>query len=415
MGREGPILAGRFGLFLIASLLAAGWPGLAARAAQPEPFPVATDIRLGGDDGQTRFVVDLTRKIDLHAFTLADPYRVVIDLPQITFAVPPKTGESGRGLVSAFRYGLVMKGGSRIVLDLKKPVKIEQAFVLDSAAGQPARLVLDLAATDRAMFLRAIAQENRAPRPDPRKSEPRASLAPGARDPRPLIVIDPGHGGLDTGTKSPGGDIEEKAIVLEFGVLLRDELERSGKFRVAMTRTDDTFVALGDRVAFARQRDAALLISLHADWLSKREGDAQGATVYTLSENASDAEAARLADAENRADVIAGIDLSNEPSDVADILLDLAQRETKTFSHQFARGLVAELQRSIRLHRHPLRSAGFKVLRAPDVPSVLVELGYVSNKQDLKALMSDAWRTKAARTIAQAVDKFFARRLAGAP
>jgi len=408
-------LASRFGLFLIASLLAAGWPGVAARAAQPEPFPVATDIRLGGDDGQTRFVVDLTRKIDLHAFTLADPYRVVIDLPQITFAVPPKTGESGRGLVSAFRYGLVMKGGSRIVLDLKKPVKIEQAFVLDSAAGQPARLVLDLAATDRATFLRAIAQENRTPRPDPRKSEPRASLAPGARDPRPLIVIDPGHGGLDTGTKSPGGDIEEKAIVLEFGVLLRDELEKSGKFRVAVTRTDDTFVALGDRVAFARQRDAALLISLHADWLSKREGDAQGATVYTLSEKASDAEAARLADAENRADVIAGIDLSNEPSDVADILLDLAQRETKTFSHQFARGLVAELQRSIRLHRHPLRSAGFKVLRAPDVPSVLVELGYVSNKQDLKALMSDAWRTKAARTIAQAVDKFFARRLAGAP
>ena len=151
-------------------------------------------------------------------------------------------------------------------------------------------------------------------------------------------MIDPGHGGIDNGTKAASGEME-KTIVLEFALLLRDKLEKTGKYRVAMTRTDDTFVALAERVQIARARQAALFISIHADALPRGEGDAQGATVYTLSETASDAEAARLAEAENRADVIAGLDLSAEPDDVADILIDLAQRETKTFSVQFARGI----------------------------------------------------------------------------
>jgi N-acetylmuramoyl-L-alanine amidase len=175
------------------------------------------------------------------------------------------------------------------------------------------------------------------------------------------------------------------------------------------------FIPLDERVRFARQRQASLFISLHADWLSKREGDANGATIYTLSDTASDAEAARLAEAENKADVIGGMDLRNEPSEVADILFDLAQRETKTFSHQFARTLAGEMKSSIRLHRNPLKSAGFKVLRAPDVPSVLVELGYVSNRNDLKLLMSEAWRARAAATIVQAVEAYFSTRVAGPP
>ena len=164
----------------------------------------------------------------------------------------------------------------------------------------------------------------------------------------------------------------------------------------------------------ARARQASLFVSIHADALARGEGDAQGATIYTLSETASDAEAARLAENENRADVIAGIDLSAEPDDVADILIDLAQRETKTFSVQFARGLVAEMRNATRLHKHPLKSAGFQVLKAPDVPSVLVELGYVSNKDDLKPLTSEAWRSRTAASIAQAIDTFFATRIAGA-
>ena len=180
-----------------------------------------------------------------------------------------------------------------------------------------------------------------------------------------------------------------------------------------MTRADDTFVALGDRVHFARARQASLFISIHADALARGEGDAQGATVYTLSEKASDAAAARVAEEENRADVIAGLDLSSEPNDIADILYDLAKRETKTFSVQFARGLLGEMRNVTRVHKDPLKSAGFRVLRAPDVPSVLVELGYVSNRSDLKSLISDTWRDRTSDTIVQAVGAYFRTRIAG--
>ena len=181
-----------------------------------------------------------------------------------------------------------------------------------------------------------------------------------------------------------------------------------------MTRTDDTFVPLGDRVRMARIRQASLFISIHADALKKGEGEAQGATVYTLSETASDAEAARLAENENRADVIAGIDLSHESTDVADILIDLAQRETKAFSMRFAKSLVGGMRKVARMHKNPMKSAGFKVLKAPDVPSVLIELGYVSNEQDLKQLVSGSWQAKTAGAIAQSVDAYFGTKVAGA-
>jgi N-acetylmuramoyl-L-alanine amidase len=393
-----------------ASLAIAAEKGGTVRAPSAEALVIATDMRIGGDDKQTRFVVDLNRKIDLVAFTLADPYRVVVDLPQTTFTLPAKAGEQARGLVKAFRYGLIMQGGSRIVLDTKGPVRLEKAFVLDAAEGQPARLVLDLIATDRTSFMRNIALENR-----PAHTSIKPSEAPPKvdGDVRPLIVLDPGHGGIDTGTKGSGGELE-KDVVLAFAQTLREKLESSGKYRVAMTRSDDTFIPLAERVRFARSRNAGLFISVHADALPRREGQAEGATVYTLSENASDAEAARLAEAENKADVIAGVDLTTEPDDVANILVDLAQRETKTFSMQFARTLVGELKAAARLHKHPLKSAGFKVLLAPDVPSVLLELGYMSTKDDLKQLTSAAWRARTAQALAQAVDSFFTPRVAGA-
>ena len=372
-------------------------------------FPLASDVRLGGDDTQTRLIVDLSRKVDVRAFTLANPYRVVMDMPQVTFQFPPKVGEAGRGLIKAFRFGLVMQGGSRMVIDLARPAQVDMAFVLDPIHEQPARLVLHLTATDRESFMRSLALESGAPQ----RSKPEAPVeTKGNGDSRPLIVIDPGHGGIDNGTRAASGEME-KTIVLEFSLLLRDKLEKIGKYRVLMTRSDDTFVALGDRVQFARARQAALFISIHADALRRREGDAQGATVYTLSERASDARAARLAEAENKADVIAGLDLSSEEKDVAGILIDLARRETKTFSVQFAQTMVGALKNAARLHQHPLKSASFVVLKAPDVPSVLVELGYVSNKADLKSLISTEWRDRTADSIVQAVDAFFRPRLAG--
>jgi N-acetylmuramoyl-L-alanine amidase len=382
-----------------------------ALAVAVEQEVIATDLRIGGDDKQTRFVVDLNRKIDLAAFTLADPYRIVVDLPQVNFKLPAKTGAQSRGLVKAFRYGLIMQGGSRIVLDTKGPVRIEKAFVLDAAEGQPARLVLDLAATDRAAFMRNISLQTRpAHNTGAKPSEPPVK-ADG--DARPLIVVDPGHGGIDNGTKGSGGELE-KDIVLAFSQALREKLESGGKYRVAMTRSDDSFIPLSERVRFARTRGAGLFVSIHADALPRKEGLAEGATVYTLSETASDAEAARLAEAENKADVIAGVDLTAEPNDVANILVDLAQRETKTFSMQFARTVVDELKSAARMHKHPLKSAGFKVLTAPDVPSVLIELGYMSTKDDLKQLNSPVWRARTAQAVVKAVEAFFTPRVAGA-
>jgi N-acetylmuramoyl-L-alanine amidase len=378
-----------------------------APAALAADFPVASDVRVGGDAKETRFVMDLSEKVDVAAFTLANPYRVVVDMPQVTFNLPPKVGDTGRGLIKAFRYGLVMQGGSRIVIDAKGPVRVEKSFVLPPADGQPARLVLDLVATDRDAFLRNAELE-----PKPART-PHIKAPPVSQDPRPLVVIDPGHGGIDNGTKSAHGELE-KTIVLDFATILRDKLQQSGKYRVAMTRTDDTFIPLTDRVRFARNQRASLFVSIHADYLPKKEGEAQGATVYTLSENASDAEAARLAEDENKADVIAGVDLTAESNEVADILIDLAQRETKMFSMQFARDLITELKTATRMHKHPMKSAGFMVLKAPDVPSVLLELGYVSTKEDLKQLLSPAWRERTAGAMAKAIDAFFAPRIAGA-
>jgi N-acetylmuramoyl-L-alanine amidase len=387
-----------------------------------EGFPTASDARLAGDARQTRFILDLDRTIPFRAFALADPYRVILDIPQVSFKLATGTGAAGRGLIKAFRYGLVMPGGSRIVFDLTGPAKIAKSYVLEAANDQPPRLVIEFEEVDRTTFVQLLAPENR-PELRPGIADANAAVAavtPPAvakpalvNDPRPLIVIDPGHGGLDNGTQA-GGEVMEKNLVLGFGIALRDRIEKSGKYRVVMTRTDDTFIPLDDRVKVARTQGAALFVSIHADALPRHEGDAQGATIYTLSDKASDAQAERLAEAENKSDAIGGVNLTAEPTEVVDILIDLAQRETRTFSNRFARLLMGEMKNSARMHKHPLKSAGFRVLKAPDVPSVLVELGYVSNKGDLEHMVSDNWRAKTVGSMAQAIDAFFAKRLATA-
>ena len=384
-------------------------------------FPVATEARLAGDARQTRFVLDLDKAIQFRAFALADPYRVVVDIPQVNFRLAAGTGSAGRGLIKAFRYGLVMPGGSRIVFDLTGPARIANSYVLEAANGQPPRLVLELEQVDRTSFVQSLAADSR-PELRPAIADstgsgvaaeaPVASKPAAPPDLRPVVVIDPGHGGIDNGTQSSGES--EKNLVLGFGLALRDRIEKSGKYRVVMTRTDDTFIPLADRVRIARNQSAALFVSIHADALPRREGDAQGATIYTLSDRASDAEAERLAEAENKADAIGGVNLTEEPTEVADILIELAQRETRAFSHRFARLLMGEMKSTVRMHKHPMKSAGFKVLKAPDVPSVLIELGYVSNKGDLEHLVSENWRSRTVGSMAQAIDAFFAKRLATA-
>jgi N-acetylmuramoyl-L-alanine amidase len=434
-------------LAVAVAALVMGAAGSAARAVEtvaPHPavaaaLPVASDARIAGDDKQTRFILDLDRKIDVRAFVLADPYRVVVDIPQTTFNLPAGSGASGRGLIRSFRYGMVMPGASRVVFDLTGPSKIDKSYVLDGANGQPPRLIVELSAVDRAAFTASVqqtsvqqaqdkqVQDKQAqdkPAPDNQAQLRPAILADAAPDntgttpvkavdTRPVIVLDPGHGGIDNGTVAESG-VNEKDIVLDFAKALRDRIEKSGKYRVVMTRSDDTFVPLGDRVKIARNQTAALFVSIHADALPKNEGDAQGATIYTLSDKASDADAAALAESENKADAIAGIDLTEEPTDVADILIDLTQRETRAFSTRFAKTLFKEMKSVARMHKNPLKSAGFKVLKAHDVPSVLIELGYVSNKDDLQHLVSESWRSKTVGSVNTAVDAFFGKRVVSA-
>lgn len=424
-------------LVLWAFALGCGAASLAAPAGIAQPastlpqtspqFPVAFDVRVAGDAKQTRFVLDLDRKVELRAFTLADPYRVVVDLPQVTFQLREGAGDTRRGLIKAFRYGLVIAGGSRLVFDLAGPAKIEKAHVVEAVNGQPARLILELGAIDRTSFVQQLAAESRPQlRPAVGAATPvettaatpaalNANAATGVAKPdnRPVIVIDPGHGGIDHGTEASSGELE-KTLVLDFAKGLRDRIEKSGKYRVVMTRSDDTFIPLGERVKIARNHTAALFVSIHADALPRGDSNAQGATIYTLSERASDAEAERLAELENKADAIAGYNLTEEPTDVADILIELTQRETKTFSNRFARMLMGEMKGVARMHKHPLKSAGFKVLKAPDVPSVLLELGYVSNKDDLRLLVSENWRSRTVGSVAQAVESFLGKRVVNA-
>ncbi len=397
-----------------AAMLAAGGasrvePAAAAPAAlgAAAGLPVAGDGRVAGDEEKTRFVLDLSREVAVNAFTLSDPYRVVIDLPEIDFQLPEDAGLMGRGLVSGWRFGLFARGRSRIVLDARSPVAIEEAFVVPPSGEQPARLVIDLKRTTpdefRADLLRSATARATANEVPLVKSD-RLPPADTERE-KPLVVLDPGHGGIDAGTTSPSG-VSEKELVLAFAKGLKERLEATGKVEVKLTREDDSFVPLGERVRIARSFNANLFVSIHAD--SVAQDFVRGATVYTLSERASDAEAAALAIKENAADAVAGLDDPKEADEVTDILVDLTRRETKNFSLAFADGLVRELSSTTRMIRNPLRSAGFIVLRAPDVPSVLVEIGYLSNEDDARLLASDEFRNRVSAAVADAILRFFA-------
>jgi len=373
---------------------------------------VALDARLAGDEKRTRLIVDLSKKVDMSVFTLADPARVIVDLPDVSFDLPASAGRAGRGVISAYRYGLIGPGKARIVLDAMGPVKIEKSFVQEEFDDQPARLVVDLVRTDVESFKRQASVHKPiesivAAPPAERKNDRETPPPPSSKL---VVVIDPGHGGIDSGAKGVGGE-DEKDIVLLAAQKLREKLERTGRYKVVMTRSDDTFVALGERVKVARANQAALFISLHADYIPKRDGDARGATIYTVSDRASDAEAARLAEKENKVDLIAGLDLSKQSDDIVNILYDLTHRETRNFSSLFQRTIVGQMKSGgVLMHHDAMRSAGFVVLKAPDVPSVLVELGYLSNAEDVKNLTSDVWRDKVADSIAASVHTFFATR-----
>jgi N-acetylmuramoyl-L-alanine amidase len=374
---------------------------------------VANDARVAGDRERTRFIADLSKKVEVHVFALGNPYRVIVDAPDVNFQMPDGIGKEKRGLVTAYRYGLFAPGKSRIVIDVSGPFLIDKAFVLEPRDDQPARLVIDLVPTDEKTFLAKL-KETKPPQPPSGAPTAMPQAPPRPPDAKPVVVLDPGHGGIDPGT-NPNG-VPEKDVVLAFAKTLKAKLAATGRYEIYLTREDDTFVPLRERVEFAQKKGAGLFLSIHADYFPKQTEKATGATVYTLSEQASDQEAKELATKENFSDALAGIELPSDSDEVvANILIDLAQRETQNRSTLFARSIVGELASRSALHTRRLRSAGFRVLKAPDVPSVLLELGFLSNPDDEKRLTSDSWRDRIADGVVGSIDAYFAKRVARVP
>jgi N-acetylmuramoyl-L-alanine amidase len=379
---------------VLAGLLATPLACAAAAAA-----PTVVDIRSGLHPDKTRVVVELTEQVVYEVFTLADPYRVVVDLPELVWQVRPEP-DIAKGLIGNLRYGVFRPGTSRIVVDATGPVSVA-ASLLPPGQGGGHRLVLDLKPTDRARFLAAV----QPPRPPPAME---AGSAAGARtDGKRVVVLDAGHGGVDPGAVGADG-LYEKDLVLGYALALRDALLATGHYGVVLTRAKDVFLPLRERVNIARHAQADLFISLHAD--SLRDPGVGGGGVYTLSETASDDEAADLATRENKSDLIAGVALDGQDDEVATILIDLAQREAMNYAARFAQTLVGEIGPVRELRRRPHRFAGFRVLKAPDVPSVLLELGFMSNTRDIRFLRSQAGRDAVVRAVVKAIDRYFGDR-----
>jgi N-acetylmuramoyl-L-alanine amidase len=383
-----------------------GLPALAQGQAPavPMPPPVAFGTDLSADGTSTRLTFTLSAPVPGTVAVLDRPDRIVVDLPEVNFQIPVEDGRKARGLVKSVRYGMVAPGRSRVVVELAGPAlpgPLTNETILGGAA---VNMSLELKRADREQFAKVAASQ--------RKEQVTGTVSSPVMggDDRPVVVLDPGHGGIDTGAIGLTDTIE-KDVVLSFAKTLKTKLERTGQVRVVLTRADDTFVSLADRVEIARAHGAALFVSIHADTLTHGP-EVRGLTVYTNSERPSDSEAARVAESENQADALAGVESHQETEDVAGILGDLTLRETRTYSHLFAKTLVGRMAEAAKLNKNPHRSARFLVLRAPDVPSVLVELGYLSSKTDVDLLRQDSWREKAAETVSSAVTAFLAPRVA---
>lgn len=384
------------------ALLALVWfclmAGAAARAADTPPLAALT-FRMAGDDLRTRIVVMFDHEPQVSTLLFGNPHRLVVDLPETSFGFDEKS-VAPRGLVSHVRYGLVGKGRSRLILTLRGPFKVEDLRVLKNETDPGYRLVADIVATSDREFAQALKERAEITGSTVQDA---AATGPDAAEPHPFtVMIDPGHGGIDSGAESVSG-IKEKDLTLAFGKELRDRLAQENNVRVLMTRDDDTFLRLSERVRIARQHEADLFISIHADTINQH--DIRGATVYTISDKASDSVARAMAERENKSDTMGGA-LPEEQPEVTDILLDLTRRETHTFSLSFAEKVINHLQGKVNLINNPHRFAGFQVLRAPDVPSVLIEIGYLSNAEDEKLISDPQWRKTLADRIARAVKAF---------
>lgn len=410
----------------------------------------ATSIRIVGDMDRTEIRIDVSRQIVAYIFALDEPARTIVDVPDLDFSIPQQASGRAAGLVASYRYGQFQAGRSRIVIDLAQPARVVNAGFTPPAAGKPGILSFELVRIPDAEFKQIVqpataaagalpGEDAPSPKAGPTKpppalrsglhqEEPGAASAsdvpgfaagpggPGGPGPRkrtrPVVMIDPGHGGVDPGAVASAA-LTEKAVTLAVAQQLRGLLTQSRKYDVYMTRQTDAFVSLDQRLKISRQHHADLFVSIHADALAE-QGLAQaisGATVYVLSDKASDELSRRRADKENAVDVLAG--LANVPASAEDqvrsILLDLVQRETANLSTSFRGLLVDRMNGRVPLAKDPQRAAAFKVLRQPETPSVLIELGYMSNAGDLARLTKPEGQRQLATTIASAIDAYFAK------
>ncbi|MEM1377837.1 MAG: N-acetylmuramoyl-L-alanine amidase [Pseudomonadota bacterium] len=387
-------------LILACCILVVGVQGALAQSSAP----IATRVLAVGDDQAGRIIIDFDRPVEVAHSLLEGPWRLVLDTERVVFGLSEQH-KVFTGLVSDVRYGDMDATHSRMILEFTAPFEVGEIVQQPAGEGLPYSVIIEYRRTDEETFARnRIDLQQTASIVVQRSKSDRLGaegLVAGARD--FVVVLDPGHGGIDSGAVGVTG-VKEKDIVLDFAKMLRTELEKYANVRVEMTRETDVFVRLNDRVRVARQNNAQLFVSLHAD--SVRQDYVRGATVYTISDKASDAVAAELAASENASDAIAGIEYEGEVTEVENILVDLARRETLGLSVQFARLTIGHIQEVARTIKNPHRFAGFRVLKAPDVPSVLVELGYLSNAEDEKLLRDREWRQKMAVELAEAISEF---------
>lgn len=409
------------------------------------------DVRFGLHSDKTRTVIELSENVEFRSFilpkTLDKPYRLVVDLPNFNWQAGVISKPNKIDVLDV-RSGTLNQNTKRVVVDLSKPAILKNAFMLPSGAGKPDRLVLDFSTTSVAQFnaserkifgnlkespetpgekpptsltnlinnqLNQQTTPSSTPsgmiipkrKPDTSKAGIIKPIAAQKQSPlrKPLIVIDAGHGGADPGAVGAGRSYE-KHVTLATAKALKKKLESTGRYRAHLTRDTDKYLKLYQRRNIARKKDADLFISLHADSIDKP--NVRGASIYTLSNKSSDAQTARLAARENQVDLIAGVDLSHEDKDVANILIDLAMRDTMNQSKFFANTFVDQMQGSgIKILPRPHRYAGFAVLKSPDVPSVLVEMGFMSNRSEARLLGTRDYQDKIATTLTKSIDSYF--------
>ncbi len=384
-------------------------PAWAQSATAPATLPTVMDVRVSATPERARLIIDLGTQTQFSLTSLSGPDRLAIDVRAgaITLA-SPQGSPSGTGIVSGYVVQQIGADRVRTTLTLSSPAQVQQAYVLDPFEDQPARLVVDIIPATPEQFATNVKNDlTAASGAMPPVVADTPTPAGGSELPiatKPLVVIDPGHGGIDSGAETASG-IKEKDIVLAFGLRLQQLLVASGRFDVALSREDDSYLKLEERVALARTNKADLFVSIHAD--SFQQPEIRGASVYVRDENATDVLDKVLADGENRSDVVAGYTMPQTAPEVVDILVDLMRREMRVQSYTAAQSIVHQLEPSVALRRFPVRQADFLVLQAPDVPSVLIELGFLSNAEDMANLLETGWQDRTADAVARGISLYF--------